>query len=48
MDSDDKVAVVGAATGCGCIGFLVLVKLALFAAIIYGLVELGLYLSSLH
>lgn len=48
MSNDDKLAVAGAGAGCGCIGVLVLVKLALIAAVIYGLVELGLWLSSLH
>lgn len=46
--SEDKVAVAAGVTGLGCIGFLVLVKLALIGAVIYGLVELGLWLSSLH
>jgi hypothetical protein len=44
----DPWGTAGAVTGCGCIGFLVLFKLSLVAAVIYGLVELGLYLSSLH
>jgi hypothetical protein len=48
MSTDDKIAVAGAGAGCGCIGFLVLAKLAVVAAVIYGLIELGLWLSSLH
>lgn len=48
MSGDDKAALAVAGGGCGCIGFLVLVKLAMIAAVIYGLVELGLWLSSLH
>lgn len=48
MSTDDKLAVAGAGAGCGCIGFLVLVKLAVFAAVIYGLVELGLFLAAHH
>jgi hypothetical protein len=43
--SEDKLAVGAGVTALGCIGFLVLVKLAFFAAVIYGLVELGLFLT---
>lgn len=45
MSKDDKVALGTASAGCGCIGFLVLVKLAFLAAVIFGLVELGLFLT---
>lgn len=44
----DKTAVAAGITGLGCIGFIVLLKLALLAAVIWGLVELAQYLSSLH
>jgi hypothetical protein len=44
-DKDDAIAIAGAATGCGCIGAIVMVKLAVVAAVIFGLVELGLFLS---
>lgn len=47
-DSSDKAAVAAGAGALGCIGFIVLLKLAVLGAVIWGLVELAQYLSSLH
>ncbi len=47
-DTEDKAAVAAGVSALGCIGFLVLLKLAVVAAVIWGLVELAQYLSSLH
>lgn len=45
MSTNDKLALSGTAAGCGCISALILVKLAVIAAIIFGIVELGLFLT---
>lgn len=47
-NTEDKAAVAAGATALGCIGFVVLLKLALLGVVIWGLVELAQYLSSLH
>jgi hypothetical protein len=46
--TEDKAAVAAGATALGCIGFLVILKLAVIVAVIWGLVEIAQYLSSLH
>lgn len=40
MSDDDKIAVAGAVTGCGCIGALVLAKLAAIVFVLFLAYEL--------
>lgn len=46
--TEDKAAVAAGSAALGCIGFLVLLKLTLVGVVIWGLIELAQYLSSLH